>query len=219
MNPDNGRFETTDPWKGNNHDPLSLNKYLYVHANPVMNSDPSGMFTLQELNIAESINQILKFNNKAKKIKRLHKARRHMCRPLRGTVWHGHHLVPISMRGLQGSWNRHRNVGTGITVQLNPQAHSALHSVLYSVLSITKLIPAGGHSRRAFENAFSQGNIDHVDIMQTLLDVSIWADVACRSVKGYDPLVNPMKRSIRKHGYRIRGCCTVEYPWNPWMSR
>ena len=43
---------------------------------------------------------------------------------------------------------------------------------------------------------------------------ALWADVACRSVKGYKPLVNPMKRSLIKHGYKISGCCTVR-SWIP----
>jgi len=35
-----------DPFAGNNQDPQSLHKYLYVHNNPVMNIDPSGNMTL-----------------------------------------------------------------------------------------------------------------------------------------------------------------------------
>ena len=42
-NPANGRFNATDTYAGNNSDPISLHKYLYCHANPVNNSDPSGM--------------------------------------------------------------------------------------------------------------------------------------------------------------------------------
>jgi RHS repeat-associated protein len=38
----NGRFNRTDPFFGNLQDPQSLHKYLYAHANPVNNIDPSG---------------------------------------------------------------------------------------------------------------------------------------------------------------------------------
>ncbi len=37
-----GRFNRMDPFAGNNQDPQSLHKYLYVHANPINNIDPTG---------------------------------------------------------------------------------------------------------------------------------------------------------------------------------
>jgi RHS repeat-associated protein len=45
-NPLNGRFNRTDPFAGNMQDPQSLHKYLYCHANPINNIDPSGLFSL-----------------------------------------------------------------------------------------------------------------------------------------------------------------------------
>ncbi len=47
--PDLGRFWTADSFEGFQSDPQSLNRYLYAHANPVNNVDPSGRFTLTEL--------------------------------------------------------------------------------------------------------------------------------------------------------------------------
>lgn len=41
-NPLNGRFNRMDPYAGSPQDPQSLHKYLYCHANPVNNSDPTG---------------------------------------------------------------------------------------------------------------------------------------------------------------------------------
>ncbi|MFO0384805.1 MAG: RHS repeat-associated core domain-containing protein, partial [Pirellula sp.] len=41
---DGHRFTTLDPFAGNSRDPLSYNKYGFVHANPVMGIDPTGKF-------------------------------------------------------------------------------------------------------------------------------------------------------------------------------
>jgi RHS repeat-associated protein len=42
-NPSAGRFTGRDPFDGMLDQPLSLNKYGYVHGNPINNTDPSGM--------------------------------------------------------------------------------------------------------------------------------------------------------------------------------
>jgi RHS repeat-associated protein len=42
LNPNTGRFWSMDSYKGNNKDPLSLHKYLYVSDNPVNMMDPRG---------------------------------------------------------------------------------------------------------------------------------------------------------------------------------
>jgi len=44
-----GRFINADPFDGVRSDPMSLHKYLYAHANPVMKMDPSGLTPRQTL--------------------------------------------------------------------------------------------------------------------------------------------------------------------------
>jgi RHS repeat-associated protein len=58
-NPSEGRFTGRDPFDGMLSEPLSLNKYAYVHGNPVNATDPTGMFALSELNVTLAISTIL----------------------------------------------------------------------------------------------------------------------------------------------------------------
>lgn len=50
-----GRFWTMDEYEGLRSDPPSLHKYLYVGADPINRVDPSGEFSLIELNIVQKI--------------------------------------------------------------------------------------------------------------------------------------------------------------------
>ena len=59
MNPSTGTFTTMDTYQGSIFDPVSLHKYLYANANPVMNVDPSGYNTLPDLEAGEAGNSIL----------------------------------------------------------------------------------------------------------------------------------------------------------------
>ncbi|XOV82413.1 MAG: putative Ig domain-containing protein [bacterium] len=44
--PETGRFISRDPFEGVLRDPVSLHRYLYAHANPIVNRDPTGKFTV-----------------------------------------------------------------------------------------------------------------------------------------------------------------------------
>ena len=48
MDPATGTFTTMDTYGGRMSDPMSLHKYLFANSNPVMYSDPSGHYTLED---------------------------------------------------------------------------------------------------------------------------------------------------------------------------
>ena len=61
MNPETGTFTSMDTYGGSVFDPVSLHKYLYANANPVMGTDPSGYFFLADVVISEGIMANLAF--------------------------------------------------------------------------------------------------------------------------------------------------------------
>ena len=63
MNPSTGTFISMDPYSGTINDPVSLHKYLYANANPVSYIDPTGYFSIADMQANISIQAIL---NKAK---------------------------------------------------------------------------------------------------------------------------------------------------------
>jgi RHS repeat-associated protein len=62
-NPSNGRFLSADTFPSTPDQPLSMNRYLYAYANPTNYTDPSGYFTLIELDMANAINAKNKIEN------------------------------------------------------------------------------------------------------------------------------------------------------------
>jgi hypothetical protein len=59
MNPATGRFLSADPFPGSIRSPVSLHDYLYANTNPVNVTDPSGLFSLIELSVGQSIQNTL----------------------------------------------------------------------------------------------------------------------------------------------------------------
>lgn len=57
--PRTGRFNRLDPWKGQIATPQSLNKYAYGENNPVLNADPTGLFSLANVTVGVSIGSLL----------------------------------------------------------------------------------------------------------------------------------------------------------------
>jgi len=66
MNPSTGTFISMDSYAGSIFEPVSLHKYLYANANPVMYSDPSGyMADLNELQVSEGCMAIIDVGQQA----------------------------------------------------------------------------------------------------------------------------------------------------------
>ena len=52
-----------DPFAGNTQDPISLHKYLYAHSNPINTLDPTGLFSLSELNVVQAVKTVIRNPN------------------------------------------------------------------------------------------------------------------------------------------------------------
>ena len=57
--PATGRFPTMDTYQGRVHEPQTLHKYLYVHADPVNHTDPTGNFGVGNFSVASAVRGIL----------------------------------------------------------------------------------------------------------------------------------------------------------------
>jgi RHS repeat-associated protein len=56
--PSNGRLLSPDPYQGTLRDPRTLNRYVYAGADPVDQTDPSGLMSMGELSAGMEINAI-----------------------------------------------------------------------------------------------------------------------------------------------------------------
>ena len=57
--PQIGRFISADPFEGRQTDPKSLNRYSYAHGDPVHGTDPTGAFSMGELNSGLNVQGVL----------------------------------------------------------------------------------------------------------------------------------------------------------------
>lgn len=55
MDPARGRFMGMDSFRGYQSDPISQNKYLYANTNPALNIDPTGLTSLSQISVSQSI--------------------------------------------------------------------------------------------------------------------------------------------------------------------
>jgi hypothetical protein len=55
MDPKGGRFASVDPFQGFDDQPMSLHRYLYANSSPIYATDPSGQFSISEINAVLAI--------------------------------------------------------------------------------------------------------------------------------------------------------------------
>jgi RHS repeat-associated protein len=59
MDPSTGRFISQDRWQGLLDDPITMNRYLYANANPVMFTDPTGFYSMTDVMTSITIQAVL----------------------------------------------------------------------------------------------------------------------------------------------------------------
>ena len=79
MNPSTGTFISMDSYQGSLEDPVSLHKYLYANANPVMYTDPSGYTSLSELSITTCIQNTINSVHQIRSLTKIIKWANTMC--------------------------------------------------------------------------------------------------------------------------------------------
>lgn len=79
MDPSTGTFITMDSYQGSLYDPVTLHKYLYANADPVMNTDPTGYFSLAEFSVADSVQSSLEAVHNINSLRNIMKWANAMC--------------------------------------------------------------------------------------------------------------------------------------------
>ncbi|MFY8351374.1 RHS repeat-associated core domain-containing protein [Pseudoalteromonas sp. SSM20] len=94
-----GRFTQQDAWMGRDGEPVTLNKYLYTHADPVNGIDPSGYMTIGgQVTKGQLINNLVSMNlNQAYRVTLKRGANRLMCAVVEevteGAINHGIYML------------------------------------------------------------------------------------------------------------------------------
>ncbi len=185
-----GRFTQMDEWLGKSCTPITLNKYMYTHGDPVNFTDPSGYFIgfgLVDVGMSQFI-QVWGNTHKAKKRYDTYQSiRRTLCRTGKSIgsyidkTTHLHHAKPKYMGGPDISDN---------LVELADTLHRRLHQLVNILYGLNGL--------KAY-NATSYGKLSPSDrkyALKILYETMKAFDASCSSVKGYKPIAPTLKKFL-----------------------
>lgn len=79
MDPSTGTFISMDTFPANVYDPVTLHRYLYANANPVLYTDPTGYFSLAEFSVSSAISDTLSSMNVHLTLKGMMEAANFIC--------------------------------------------------------------------------------------------------------------------------------------------
>ena len=79
MDPSTGTFISMDTFPSNVYDPVTLHRYLYANANPVLYTDPTGYFSLAEFSVSSAISDTLSSMNVHLTLKGMMEAANFIC--------------------------------------------------------------------------------------------------------------------------------------------
>ena len=148
MDRSTGRFISRDTFPGRNTHPVSHHRYLYADANPVVNTDPTGNFTLLGINVGMSIQGILRSMSQTRYVRYYQKANEFAdALSLFGTAYNGAFtaigfysgfLAQLQAAGQNPWW-----APTGVSQQLG-SVNIPLDDEFKIVLAATISPPSGG---------------------------------------------------------------------------
>ena len=186
LNPDVDRFLTVDPFEGVQNDPVSLHKYLYASANPVMYVDPSGEFGIAMFSFGSLSDSYKREKNAEKVLKGYKNVRKGLCVAAATTMRHSHHAVPMFMGG-------HRSFSKNPKVVLPKNFHIEFHRLLHYMLRMADL-PGGNTSYKAL---FEKNPATREAAHNILILACRIFDNRCKSKVGY-PITPIIRKQIEK---------------------
>ena len=192
MDPAKGRFLGVDPFAGDPASPQQSHDYLYVGADPINYSDPSGLFGIIGI-VDIGLTQIYSSYGRARDAKRAYDVfdgvRRSLCRScdsVMRTATHRHHLFPKFLSGSK----------VQDLYRLPEPIHQALHRLLHVAL-IANGFPHPNGAK--FAKIFAGDPNELGRAVKVLVHVTEFIDVTCIG-KVRPPLTPRLKRILRDHG-------------------
>lgn len=172
-----GRFLTADPYQGDMLAPVTLNKYLYAGANPVMHIDPSGnFFSLAGISISMAIRNNLRTSSGMRAYQAYKRVRRGLCVAGSVSMLNAHHAVPMFMGG-QRKFHKTNNP----KVWLPKNFHQEFHLLLHYMLRMAGM--HGGY--KSYEEVFKKNPATRAAAHQILILASRIFDKQCAKKIGF----------------------------------